>query len=62
MLGPDGLPVAQDGSKLWGRFVKQPAAKGEWEYWLVEWIFRGGRWEIAEARIEAFQPVREVKK
>jgi len=66
ILGPDSLPVSQDGAKLWGRFVRHPAVghegKGDVTYYFVEWIFRGGRWEISQGKSEAFQPVREVQK
>lgn len=45
----DGSHAEQDGGKLWGRFVRQPAAgvdsKGEVQWWQVDWVFKNGRWE-----------------
>lgn len=59
----DGRPAFQDGTKLWGRFVRQPAsdqtAKSGVTYWFVEWIFRSGRWEKTERTVGAFTPIRE---
>lgn len=62
IIGPDGREAIQAGSKLWGRFVKQTDEKGSTTYWFVDWIFRGGRWEVDEGKTEAFTPVKELAK
>jgi hypothetical protein len=66
IFGTDGRPASQDGTKLWGRFVRQPAsdqeAKSGVNYWFVEWIFRSGRWERIDTKVGGFTPTREIQK
>lgn len=57
----NGSHAEQDGQKLWGRFVRQPAAgvnsKGEVQWWSFLWVLKNGRWEAVTSKGEAFQVV-----
>lgn len=59
IVGPDGAQAAQDGQKLWGRFVRYPAVgvqiKDDVIWWYVDWIFKYGRWEALTSKGEAFE-------
>lgn len=56
---PDGTQATQNGEKLWGRFVRKPAADfpnaTSVEWWHATWVQRGGVWEQANTKGVRFE-------
>ncbi len=63
--GPDNKQYVQDGTPLWGRFVRMPAAghaprsTATWSH--LEWVFRDGKWlenPLLDVSVEGLRPSR----
>lgn len=60
---PDGAQAMQNGAKLWGRFVRKPAADSpnatSVEWWHGTWAQRGSLWEQVGTKGAQFEVLRE---
>ncbi len=55
----DGTQATQNGEKIWGRFVRKPAADSpnatSVEWWHATWVQRGGAWEQVNTKGAQFE-------
>lgn len=62
ILHPGGYQVEQDGKRLWGRFVREPALshpdQSNVQWWFINWVFENTGWVQKEMLLKNIPGVR----